>query len=240
MKPLLLVAALLALLAAAAVSPGSAQTAKPDETPREQVPPPPEPAIYKPPLRGAPGGRVGGASRSAVRSPTPLPVIELLAPADHAGVSATGTPTLYFYVSRPVAWPTQFTISAPRQPAPVLEVTIPSPRAPGIYPLRLADWRVRLQPGIEYNWSVSVVIDPHAWSRNIVASATILVAPTAADDAARAASPARRAALFAAAGLWYDAIGAAVAAEAFDRHAALDALIRQVGLTRAAAYEAGR
>jgi hypothetical protein len=41
--------------------------------------------VYKPPLRGAPGGRVGGASRSAVRVSAPLPEIELLAPSDHAG-----------------------------------------------------------------------------------------------------------------------------------------------------------
>jgi hypothetical protein len=204
-------------------------------------PPPAEPAdsgspVYKPPLRGAPGGRVGGASRSAVRVSTPLPVIELLAPADHAGLTATATPTLYFYVSRPVAWPTQLTISAPMQPAPVLEVTIPSPAAVGIYALRLGDYRIHLRPEVTYTWSISIVLDPRAWSRNIVASATIIFDPTVDTGAALALPPLRRAALLANAGLWYDAVAAAAAAQNLDGHAALDALIHQAGLSDAAGF----
>jgi hypothetical protein len=216
--------------AARAQSPIDAQS--PADKPVDAAPPP----VYKPPLRGAPGGRVGGASRSAVHISTPLPVIELLAPADHAGVTATATPTLLYFVSRPVTWPTQFTISAPMQPAPVLETTIPSPRAAGIYALRPGDYRVRLSPGIVYTWSVSIVLDPRAWSRNIVASGTIVFDPTV-DSAAAAMPPLRRAALLAGAGVWYDAVAAAAEAQNLDRHAALDALIREVGLTEAAAYE---
>lgn len=194
------------------------------------------PPVYKPPLRGAPGGRVGGASRSAVRISTPLPVIELLAPSDHAGLTATATPTLYFFVSRPVAWPAQFTIAAPMQPAPVLQVTISSPAAAGIYALRLEDYRVSLRPGVAYTWSVSIVLDPRAWSRNIVASATIIFDPTVDTSAALAALPLRRAALLADAGLWYDAVAAAAEAQTLDQHAALDALIHQAGLTDASGY----
>lgn len=192
--------------------------------------------VYKPPLRGAPGGRVGGASRSAVRVSTPLPVIELLAPADHAGLTATATPTLYFYVSRPVAWPTQFTISAPMQPAPVLEVTIPSPAAAGIYALPSGDYRVHLRPEVAYTWSVSIVLDPRAWSRNIVASSTIVFDPTVNISADLAMPPLRRAAVLADGGLWYDAVAAAAEAQSLDRHAALDALVHQAGLSQAAGY----
>ncbi|MGC2412828.1 MAG: DUF928 domain-containing protein, partial [Stellaceae bacterium] len=168
---------------------------------------------------------------------TPLPEIELLAPADHAGVTATATPTLLYFVSRPVTWPAQFTISAPMQPTPVLETTIPSPRAAGIYTLRPGDYRVRLSPGIVYTWSVSIVIDPRAWSRNIVASGTIVYDPTVDISAAAAMPPLRRAAAYAGAGVWYDAVAAAAEAQNLDRHAALDALIKEVGLTEAAAYE---
>ncbi len=169
-----------------------------------------------------------------MRVSTPLPVIELLAPADHAGLTATATPTLFFFVSRPVAWPTQFTIAAPMQPAPVLEVTIPSPAAAGIYALRLGDYRVHLRPEVAYTWSVSIVLDPRAWSRNIVASATIIFDPTVDTGAALAMPPLRRADFFATAGLWYDAVAAAAAAQDLDGHAALDALIHQVGITDAA------
>jgi hypothetical protein len=217
-KPLIL-AAILALAAAAgalAPDPAAAQT-------------------YSPPLRGAPGGRVGGASRGAIKPPAPLPTIDQLAPADHAGETISAAPTLYYFVSRPVSWPMQLTISAPLQPAPILEVTIPSARAAGIYQLRLADYRTRLDPGIAYTWSVSIILDPQAWSRNIVASAAILrVPPDPATESAASAAGLQRAATFASAGLWYDAVAAAFDNRGPDRHAALDRLMEQVGLTEAA------
>ena len=189
-------------------------------------------ASYKPPLRGAPGGRVGGASRGAGKLAATLPSIELIAPLDHTGETVTATPTLYFYVSQPVALPTQFSISAPLRPAPVLEATFASPPARGLYPLRLADYHVQLEPGVVYTWSVSAIVDTKRWSRNVVASATILRVPTeaAAEAAMRAAGPSRAAAL-AGAGLWYDAVAAAADSQNLDRHAALDRLLTEVGLT---------
>jgi len=186
------------------------------------------PAPYKPPLRGAPGGRVGGASRGMVQSDVPWPTIEPIAPADHTGLTALATPTLYFFVSSAVNWPTQLTISAPLQARPVLEVTIPSPPSAGIYIVRLADYRVRLDPGLVYTWSISAVVDPHAWSRNIVGSATI-------ERTAEASPAAGGAAALATAGLWFDAIDAA--AGTADRHAALDSLLQQVGLNGAARFD---
>ncbi|MFI4947418.1 MAG: DUF928 domain-containing protein [Alphaproteobacteria bacterium] len=230
--------ALMATLAVAASDAALAQSPadapSPAEKPAAAAPPP----VYKPPLRGAPGGRVGGASRAAGHIKTPLPEIELLAPVDHAGVTVSATPTLLYFVSRPVTWPTQFTISAPMQPQPVLETTIPSPAAAGIYALRLGDYRVRLHPGTIYTWSVSIILEPRAWSRNIVASGTIVYDSTVDTGAALALPPLRRADFFAGAGLWYDAVAAAAEGQSLDRRAALDALIKQVGLTEAAAYEA--
>ena len=242
-RPLL--AAILALAAAAgalAAHPAIAQTGAPaggTPTPqREATPEEPQKGtavVYRPPLRGAPGGRVGGASRGAIRPPAPLPTIELLAPDDHAGQTISATPTLYYFVSRPVAWPMQLTIRAPLQPAPALEATIQSARAPGIYPLRLADYHARLEPGVVYTWSVSIILDPKAWSRNIVASAPILRAPPVSlSESAASVDGQRQAATLARAGLWYDAVAAAFDNRAADRHAALDRLMEQVGLTEAA------
>ena len=193
---------------------------------------------YTPPLRGAPGGRVGGASRGAIKPPVPLPTIDLLAPAEQAGETTSAAPTLYYFVSRPVSAPMQLTISAPLQPKPVLEVNIKAPQAPGIYPLRLADYRVRLEPGIVYTWSVSIILDPRAWSRNIVASAAILrAAPSAAAQGAAAAAGLRRVATFAGAGLWYDAIASAFDLGGPEGHAARDRLLQQVGLGEAARFD---
>lgn len=195
-------------------------------------------ADYVPPLRGAPAKRVGGASRGATRPAAPLPVIELLAPADHVGQTINASPTLYYFASRPVAWRMQLTISAPLQPKPILEATIPSAPAIGIYPLHLADYHARLEPGIPYTWSVSIVINPKAWSRNIVASAVIIrTLPTAPGGHTTFAPQQNQAANFARVGLWYDAIAAAFDAKEADRHAALGRLIDKAGLKGAARFD---
>jgi hypothetical protein len=187
---------------------------------------------YKPPLRGAPGGRVSGATRGTMKPVTPLPTVDLIAPDAHTGLTSSATPIFYFYVSRRVSYPTRLTISAPMQPAPVIEANIPSPQAAGIYAIRLGDYRVRLEPGIVYTWSVSIILNPRAPSRDIVASASLLRVPSdpGLETTVRAAPSVRRAALLAEAGLWYDAVGAAGEAAAFDRYAAMDALINEVGL----------
>ncbi len=208
-----------------------------DQPPSEPQPESTTAAPYKPPLRGAPGGRVGGASRGSVKAAASLPTIDLLAPGDHAGLTANALPTLYFFVSQPVAWPTQLTISAPLQPAPVVEVTIPSPRSAGIHAVRLADYRVSLNPGIAYTWSISIIVDPRTWARNIVASATILHSPP--DPAVAGAAnrpPLQRSGLYAQAGYWYDAVAAAYEAGRFDGFAALTGLMRQVGLAEPTHY----
>jgi hypothetical protein len=200
--------------------------------------PPPGPA-YKPPPRGAPGGRVGGASRGTVKVTTPLPTIELLAPDGHTGLTTSATPTLYFFVSQPVAWPIQFTISTASQPRPLLEVNIPAPRQPGVYAIRASDYPVRIEPGVLYTWSVSVILNPKSRSRDIVASASLLrtAAEPTVEAALRGAPPNRRAAILAQAGLWYDAVGAAAEAASLDRHATLDALMIDVGLVEPARYD---
>lgn len=186
---------------------------------------------FKPPPRGAPGGRTGGATRSAATSAASLPVIELLAPADQAGITVSPDPAFYFYISSAARWPMQFTISAPLQAAPVIETTIPSPSARGIYAVPLAAYRIRLQPGIVYTWSVSVVLDPHAWSRNVVASAGVIYDPGAAAPILAAMPPMSRAAVLADAGVWYDTVDLVAKAQGLIAQGALGSLMRQVGLS---------
>jgi uncharacterized protein DUF928 len=217
-------------------TPSVAQTEPPPPAAQEEATPQP---TYKPPPRGAPGGRVGGASRGTVKATIPLPTIDLLAPDGHTGLTANPTPILYFFVSQPIIWQTQFTISTPAQPRPILEVDIPAPREAGVYSLRTADYHVRLDPGVLYTWSVSVILSPKARSRDIVASASLLrAAPDPAIEAAlRTTAPSRRAGLLAQAGLWYDAVGAAADISALDRHAALDMLMNEVGLVEPAKHD---
>jgi hypothetical protein len=227
--------------AAAAVAwlvpaPSAAQNNEPPTA--QQETPPGEPA-YKPPPRGAPGGRVGGASRGTVKATVPLPTIDLIAPDGHAGLTTSAAPILYFFVSQPITWPTQFTISTAARPNPIIEVNIPSPSGAGVYSLRTADYHVRLETGIFYTWSVSVILNPKSRSRDIVASASLLRTPgdPAIDAALRTAAPSRRVAFLAQSGLWYDAVAAAAEAAALDRHTALDALMDEVGLVEPARYD---
>ncbi|HEV2302015.1 MAG TPA: DUF928 domain-containing protein [Stellaceae bacterium] len=191
-----------------------------------------QPPVYKPPLRGAPGGRVGGASRGTVKLVSALPTISLIAPDSEAGETTGRAPTLYYYVSGPAAFPFRLTISAPWQAAPVIETTIPSPHGAGIHRVRLDRYGVRLAPGILYTWSISAVVNPLAPSRDVVASASLLrvAADPATEEAARIASPERRAAVLAQAGLWYDAVAAAADAASGDQAQGLRALMQQVGL----------
>jgi hypothetical protein len=194
---------------------------------------------YKPPPRGAPGGRVGGATRGTIKVTTPLPTIDLLAPDGHTGLTTSASPTLYFFVSQPVLWPMQFTISTASQPRPILEVNIPPPRQPGVYPIDTAEYPVRFEPGVLYTWSVSIILNPKARSRDIVATASLLRTPAepGIEVGLHGAPANRRAALLAQAGLWYDAVAAAAEAAPLDHHAVLDALMNDVGLVDPAQYD---
>jgi len=230
-KPLLAIAAMVI-----ASIPAGAQESSTPPAQNQQVEFEPQ---YKPPPRGAPGGRVSGASRGTIKVTLPLPTVELLAPDGHAGLTANPAPTLYFFVSQPVTWPTQFTISAPARANPLVEVNLPAPRQAGIYAIRTANYHVRLEPGVNYTWSVSVILNPKARSRDIVASASLVRIPAdpSIDSALRSASRSQRAVLLARVGLWYDAVDAAADLQAFDRHAALDALMDEVGLVEPARYD---
>jgi hypothetical protein len=225
--------AITAVLAAPTASIAQDQTTAPAQEQAASEP------VYKPPPRGAPGGRVGGASRGTIKVTVPLPTIQLLAPEGHAGLTTSPAPTLYFIVSQPVGWPTEFTISAPGRPSPLVEVNIPAPTAAGIYAVRAADYHARLEPGVVYTWSISVILNQKSRSRDIVASASLLRTEPdpAVESALRGASESRRARLLAQAGIWYDAVAAAADSEASDRHAALDALMDGVGLDGPARYD---
>jgi hypothetical protein len=228
---------LLSLCALTAIGPGhpAAQTGG-QAAPQVEGPSSP---FYNKPLRGAPARRVTGASRGTKITALMIPTIELLAPDGHTGQTGGPTPKLYYFVSGPVPAPVRFTISAAGRAAPVLELDIPSPKAAGVYGLPLADFGARLEPDTVYTWSVSATLSPEEPSNDIVASASLLrIAPDpGTENAVRAAPPIRRATMLAQAGLWYDAVAAASEAKDFDRHAALDALIEQAGLTEAAEYD---
>jgi len=162
--------------------------------------------VYKPPLRGAPGGRVGGGTRG---TPRDLFVLSALAP-DHSGLTVREQPSLYWFISSPTAFLVEVTLTDPQATRPLLEMRLPSPVAAGVHRIRLADHGVQLAQGVQYRWFVAVVPDPARRSRDILAGGTIerIEPPEAMKTRAVQARRDELPFIYAEAGLWYDALTA--------------------------------
>ena len=199
---------------------------------------------YKAPLRGAPATRVGGGTRSAAARTFAL---SALAP-NETGYTTRDKPTLYWYVSETLQKPVELTIisneSLEAAAKPALELTLQPPLAGGVHALSLEEHGLALKPGVEYQWFVAIVDNAAQRSNDIIAGGTIKrVAET---DTVRSdlkvASAASRPALYAAEGIWYDAIdelSRQIGAEPANRrlHEQRAALLEQVGLTEPAAFD---
>ncbi len=162
--------------------------------------------VYKPPLRGAPGGRVGGGTRGTARE---VFVLSVLAP-DHSGLTASEQPSLYWYISAATALPVELTVMDPDTTQPLLELRVATPIEAGIHRLRLSDHGVRLAPGRAYRWYVAVVPDSGRRSRDILAGGAIQRVNPSGEMAARLGQARREElpSIYAEAGLWYDALTA--------------------------------
>jgi hypothetical protein len=173
----------------------------------------PVPVVYKPPLRGAPGGRVGGGTRGGdARSngaERAMFVLSVLAP-DHTGLTINEQPSLYWYISSASPLPVEVTVVDPRAAKPLLRVRLSSPPEAGVHRIRLADHGIRLDPDITYRWYVAVVPDANRRAKDFLTGGAIQrVAPDEALQAKLAAAGATQTpSIYAQAGLWYDALAA--------------------------------
>jgi len=210
------------------------------EASEQKSSPPVSPPIYQPPLRGAPGGRVGGGTRGIGEE---LIALFALAP-NHVALTVQEQPTLYWYLSKPAKYPIELTIIIEKDTHPLLETRIPLPSQPGIYPLRLSDFDIRLATGTQYRWFLVLVPDPNRRSRDIVAGAIIERVKTPETLSSRLLKASREEIphVYAGAGMWYDALMAIsnLIADtpdnpAFRKHRA--ALLEQVGLSAVAQYD---
>ena len=164
----------------------------------------PSSLVYRPPLRGAPGGRVGGGSRGAGTVS-----VTALVPEGRA-LTSLAQPSLSWYLSSTTPAPVEVTISDDRAVKPVLEVRLPQPVQSGVQRIRLSDYGVKLEPGVQYKWFVTVVVDPARRSRDVLAGGTIERVEPSPELRARLAAgrPETLPMIYAEAGLWYDALGA--------------------------------
>jgi len=161
--------------------------------------------LYRPPPRGAPGGRVGGGTRGPSAD---LPFMWALVP-DHVGLSAEVQPRLVWYLSKATAYPLELTIIDEAKVAPILEKPLSSPTEPGMHIIRLADYDLKLEKGKTYQWSVSLISDPEHRSRDLIVGGLIQVGdvPVSLGENVRNANPVDATRLWGQAGFWYDAIG---------------------------------
>jgi Domain of Unknown Function (DUF928) len=190
--------------------------------------------VYTPPKRGAPGGRVGGATRGIQRE---VFILSVLAP-DHSGFTTSDQPSLYWFISNSTSLPVELTVMDPQGVQPILETRIPAPVQAGVHRIRLADYNIRLAPGAAYRWFVSVVPDADRRSKDIMTVGAIERVEMPEGLKAKVAQAAKSdlPSIYAEASLWYDTVAAiSEQIEAAPQDQALrkqrTALLAQVGLS---------
>jgi hypothetical protein len=158
---------------------------------------------YKPPMLGKPANRIGGGTRGKGEKMT----LTALAP-DHIGLAATVSPSLCWYVYRPLDIKIEITLNDEESFLPLLEKQLDIPDKGGIKCIKLSDYGLSLTPRMEYQWFVSVSPDPEQRSRDIVSGGLLVYKEPTASQAARF-SPAKGLELlvaYADEGFWYDSM----------------------------------
>ena len=160
------------------------------------------PLAYIPPASiGAPRNQtVGAASRSAR---LPGPTLYSLVP-EHTGQTVSAQPSLFWYLDILLSedTPVYFTLTNEREIDPIAEIRLPKLSEIGIQRVDLAKHGIKLERGTEYEWTVTVVVDPEQRANDVVTAGWVMVVeePAGLEPSARS---------YAAHGLWYDAIAAA-------------------------------
>ena len=194
---------------------------------------------YTPPQRGAPSRRVGGSSRGVNDA---MPSVMLLVP-DHVALTASDKPALYWYLSKPTAVRVEITLIDDKGETPLIEYAVPKADGPAVHRVDLAKHGISLKPGVEYQWSISVVPNPHERSNDIMAGGALMrVSMPEKVASLKTASKEELARALAAEGIWYDAIAIyseLIEASPNDRglRERRAALLDQVGLKDIAAYD---
>jgi hypothetical protein len=212
--------------------------------PLYKPPVPPKAPSFVPPKRGKPAGRVGGGSRST--GGEAWPVLAALVP-DHVGQTVSGQPSLFWYIDAVPKAGSQlvFALIDEESVEPIREISLDAPAQPGVQRISLSAYGVKLEPGVEYEWSVALVLDPDQRSNDIIASGWIdrvKKAPEGLESRIQEGTATEAVNAYAEEGLWYDALSAV--SDLIDRSpgdASLKqiraALLQQVGLGEVARAE---
>jgi hypothetical protein len=201
---------------------------------------PPASIMYVPPVQGAPGGRVGAATRGMGQR---HPDLWALCP-DHTGLTAQEQPILYWYASQPLKTPVDIRLVEPGASHPHFEARLVPPVDAGFQSINLSDYGIRLAPEVPYQWFVSLMgIEP---GKEVTIGGTIMRVPLEGPLSAELvrAEKLEVPRLYAKAGLWYDAVSTITdLIQADPRNAGLSAqrlsLFDQVGLSEVTTHLRG-
>ncbi len=194
---------------------------------------------YKPPMRGAPGSRMGGGTRGEGEESFFLSV---LVPS-HTGFTTKYSPTLYWYLSKPVSKRIEFTLNDEELGETLIRTEISADRG-GIQRLDLSDYKLGLSPKKEYSWFVTIIIDSEQPSKNIFSGGGIqYVEPSKALGEKLAGKTGTDIPLiYAQEGIWYDALAELsqlIEGNPKDKtlYAQRNSLINEIGLHEVAEFE---
>jgi hypothetical protein len=195
--------------------------------PLYRPPVPPKAPSFVPPKRGKPAGRVGGGSRDT--GGDAWPVLAALVP-EHVGRTVSDQPSLFWYIDAVPKAGTQlvFALIDEDSVEPIREISLDAPAQAGVQRISLSAYGVKLEPGVEYEWSVALVVDPEQRSNDIIASGWIdrlKEAPEGLESRTQEGAATSAVNAYAELGLWYDALSAI--SDLIDQNPG-DALLKQI------------
>jgi hypothetical protein len=198
---------------------------------------------FRPKTGNASAVRVTGGSRGSGDAAVTL---DVLAP-DEIGETTLEQPSLFWFQSKPAEAKFELTLLQENKAKPLVQVSVERSSKAGIQRLKLSDHGAKLAPGVEYQWVVALVTDADNRSKDLVASGVIKrIEPSVAlKEKVSKAAPGSLAAIYADAGIWYDALS--VLSDQIDakpddkalRQTRAD-LLSQVGLIAAAQSESSK
>jgi hypothetical protein len=168
------------------------------------APAPPQRVLFQAPDDDSGGvlpNRVGGGSRGAAGD---TPTLEVLVP-DHVALTTEARPLLYWYQNAPSKVKFEISVTEPKNPKPLMLVQTSGAVAAGVHCFRVA---TDLKPTVLYRWSVAAVLDPANRSQDVVANGVIkrIEPPAKLSAQLSQAREQDKPALYAASGIWYDAL----------------------------------
>ena len=170
--------------------------------------------MYRAPKRGAPESTQGTGSRGNLEE---LPItLTLLIPNDHTGRTTSGHPSFFWYMSEAPEFPAEFALVEPGQTKPLFVQQIATPKA-GMIQVEMPKDLPELVVGRKYRWSVSLIRNSKRRSNDVFVQGWIERMPTTPEltkQLATATSKEQQAAVYAKAGLWYDALATISQAQA--------------------------